>query len=555
MALKRHTHLQLSEVKGLTVTSAKVSPAPPLTGLMWIGLVGAILCQGLLLIVAGRHNRYVLDPDTIAYMRLAWYYATGQFHLAVSGYWGPLFSWLMVPWVGWIEHLVDAARIVMDLSAVLFVLGCVAIFRSLCLPPVALLVGTWLAALTTVFWSMEYIGPDLLMSGLFGLALGQMLHVRWCTSRLTPWLTGGLCGMAYLAKAIALPATVSCCIGVGVLWAFSHRLPWRQVSRSVGLTLLGCALVAGPWIAVLSWKYRTPTFSTNGAIAHAIAGPRDVERYHPFRLMFHRPEAGRIFSWEDPSTMPYHYWSPLENRSYAKHQLHLMYTNVLRQLMVLRGFDVFGIGLFALVSGMLLPGSLRQRLQAEPWRWAVIPVICLAGWYLPVHAVDQRYYFLIYPLILTASMGFVLSLTRSLCRWQRGASYVGLLLVVSSFAFPVLTKLPTALRGLGDPSVIAHALAMKLQAAHVSGPLAGIGTKEGLYMAFFMNQPWYGEEQHPTLERLKAVPAMLYVIPRHADLLAQLDADPTLRNLDALLFASAEEAQHYPWRVYQRLAQ
>ena len=602
MALQHHPHLQLAEVTARPLTSAKVSPVPPLTGLMWVGLVGAILCQVLLLIVAGWHNRYVLDSDTIAYMRLAWYYATGQFHLAVSGYWGPLFSWLMVPWIGWIEHLVDVARIVMDLSAVVFVLGCVTIFRSLCLPPFALLMGTWLAALATVFWSMEYIGPDLLMNGLFGLALGQMLRVRWCTSRLIPWLTGGLCGLAYLAKAVALPATVSCCVGVGVLWAFSHRLPWRQVSRSVGLTLLGCALVAGPWIAVLSWKYRTPTFSTSGAIAHAIAGPRDIERYHPFRLMFHQPEAGRIFSWEDPSGMPYHYWSPLENLSYAKHQLHLMYANALRQLMILRGFDVFGIGLFALVSGvllpgslrqrlqrrpwcwavvvmvclaglvavlrhfdvfgiglfalvsgMLLPGSLRQRLQAEPWRWAVVPVICLAGWYLPVYAVDQRYYFLTYPLILTASMGFVLSLTQSLRRWPRVASYVGLLLVVSSFAPPILTILPAALRGLEEPSVIAHALAMKLQAAHVSGPLAGIGTKEGLYMAFFMNQPWYGEEPHPTLERLKDVPAMLYVVPRHADLLAQLDADPIWRNLDALLFDSAEEAQRYPWQVYQRL--
>jgi hypothetical protein len=403
----------------------------------------------------------------------------------------------MVPWIGRIEHLVDVARIVMALSAVVFVLGCVAIFRSLCLPSVALLVGTWLAALATVFWSMEYIVPDLLMNGLFGLALSQMLRVRWCTSRLTPWLTGGLCGLAYLAKAIALPATVSCCVGVGVLWAFSYRLPWRQISRSVGLTLLGCALVAGPWIAVLSWKYRTPTFSTSGAIAHAIAGPRDIERYHPVRLMFHQPETGRILAWEDPSAMPYHYWSPLENLFYAKHQLHLMYTNALRQLKVLRDFDVFGIGLFVLVSGMLLPGSLRQRLQAEPWRWAVIPVICLAGWYLPVYVGDQRYYFLTHPLILTASVGFVLSLTRSLRRWPRVASYVGLLLVVSSFAPPILTKLPAALRGLEEPSVIAHALAMKLQAARISGPLSGIGTKEGLYMAFFMNQPWYAKNNTP----------------------------------------------------------
>jgi hypothetical protein len=566
--------------------------------------VGAILCQVLLLSVAGRHNRYVLEPDTIAYMRLAWYYATGQFHLAVSGYWGPLFSWLMVPWIGWIEHPVDVARIVMDLSAVVFVLGCVTIFRGLCLPPLALLMGTWLAALATVFWSMEYILPDLLMNGLCGLALGQMLRVRWYTNRLTPWLTGGFCGLAYLAKAIALPVTVSCCIGVGVLQAFSHRLPWCQVSRSVGLTLLGCALVAGPWIGILSWKYGTPTFSTSAAINHAIAGPRDIERYHPGRLMFHQPEAGRILTWEDPSAMPYHYWSPLENLSYAKHQLRLMSMNALRQLVILRDFDIFGIGLFALVSGVLLPGRLRQRLQTKAWRWAVvlmvclaglltvrrgfdvfgigllalvsgvllpgsrrqrlqdepwrraiIPVICLAGWYLPVYAGDQRYYFLTYPLVLTAGMGFVLSLTRRLCRWQRGASYVGLLLVVSSFALPVLTKLPIALRGLEKPSVIAHALAMKLQAAHISGPLAGIGTKEGLYMAFFMNQPWYGEEQYPTMERLKAVPAMLYIIPRQADIRVKLDADPTLRNLDLLLFDSAEEAQRYPWQVYQRLTQ
>jgi hypothetical protein len=103
----------------------------------------------------------------------------------------------------------NAARIAMDLSAVVFVLGCISIFRSLRLPPVALLAGTWLAALATIFWSMELISPDLLVSGLFALALGQMLHVRWCNSRLTPWLTGVLCGLAYLAKAIALPVTVS----------------------------------------------------------------------------------------------------------------------------------------------------------------------------------------------------------------------------------------------------------------------------------------------------------------------------------------------------------
>jgi hypothetical protein len=225
-------------------------------------------------------------------------------------------------------------------------------------------------------------------------------------------------------------------------------------------------------------------------------------------------------------------------------------------LRTLQGFDALGIGLIALVGGVLIPGSLRRHLQAEPWRWAVIPVICLVVWYLPVYARDKRYYFLAYPLVLTAGMGFVLSLTYRLPRWQRVTWCAGLLLVVSSFALPVLTKLPEALRGLEKPSIIAHALAMKLQAAHMRGPLAGVGSEKDLYMAFgiafFMNQPWYGEERHPTLEQLKATQATLYVIPRTAAVLAQLDADSIWRNLDSLLFASAEEAQRYPWRVYQR---
>jgi hypothetical protein len=547
-------------------------PVPPLTGAIRIGVIAAIVCQVLLLVVAGRHNRYPMDPDTIAYIRLAWYYATGQFQLAVSGSWGPLLSWLMVPgirWtqhladgIGWAEHLLNIARIVMNFSAVVFVFGCVAIFRGLCLSPVALLMGTWLAALGTVFWSMEYIGADLLVNGILGLALGQMLRMRWCTSYLTPWLTGMICGVAYLAKAIALPVTVSCSIGVGALWVFSHRLPWRQVSRSVVLTWLGCALVAGPWIAVLSWKYRTLTFSRSVTINHAIVGPPDIERGHPFRRVFHKPEAGRLLAWEDPSTMPYRDWSSVQSFSYARHQLELIYDNYYRVLKILMGFDALSFGLFALVGEVLMPGSLRRRLRAEPWRWAVVPVVGLVGWYLPLHASEQRYYFLAYPLLLAASMGLALSLTHRLRDWRRGVGWIALLLVVSSFALPVLIRLPRALLGLETSGVEAHALAVKLHAAHLTGPLAGVRGREGMYVAFFLNQPWYGDERDPTLERLKSAQAMLYVVPRHSTLhfphhsmlLAQLDADPSFRNLDSWLFAAAEEAQRSPWRVYQRLA-
>ena len=40
-----------------------------------------------------------LNTDAIAYMRIAEYWAAGNFELAVTGYWGPLLSLLMVPFL------------------------------------------------------------------------------------------------------------------------------------------------------------------------------------------------------------------------------------------------------------------------------------------------------------------------------------------------------------------------------------------------------------------------------------------------------------------------
>jgi len=44
--------------------------------------------QFLAVAVAGWINRQALNPDGVAYMRIASYYAAGRMDLAISGYWG-----------------------------------------------------------------------------------------------------------------------------------------------------------------------------------------------------------------------------------------------------------------------------------------------------------------------------------------------------------------------------------------------------------------------------------------------------------------------------------
>ena len=67
--------------------------------------------------VAAARNVDRLNPDAIAYLRIAHYAATGQLDLMISGCWGPLLSWLIAPLLAVGVDSLVAARVVLALSA------------------------------------------------------------------------------------------------------------------------------------------------------------------------------------------------------------------------------------------------------------------------------------------------------------------------------------------------------------------------------------------------------------------------------------------------------
>jgi hypothetical protein len=85
----------------------------------------------------------------------------------------------------------------------------------------------------------------------------------------------------------------------------------------------------------------------------------------------------------------------------------------------------------------------------------------------------------------------------------------------------------------------------------VHGPIAG-GEADGLYVAFFTDQPWYGNELYPTAEKFKASGAKLALVHRDEEaLISELNEDAELINLDSLLFANKAEADKFPLQVYE----
>src|SRR5262249_11124407 len=142
---------------------------------------------------------------------------------------------------------------------------------------------------------------------------------------------------------------------------------------------------------------------------------------HPDHLHFYKPEPGRITTSEDPTNLPYNYWSPFENRAYAVHQAKLIHRNAHTIVQYLKTFDWLGLGLISAIFGYLLGTPWRKSIQDEPWRLSFIPIASVGFIYLPVYAghlytSDVRYYWVAFPFLIAASFGFVLHVSGAISK-------------------------------------------------------------------------------------------------------------------------------------------
>lgn len=490
--------------------------------LLWLGL-GLLAVQVPLLFVAAQKSAHTINPDAVAYLRIAQYYSEGRFDLAVSGYWGPLFSWLSMPFLNISENPVVTARIVTAFSAVLFLLGSLSAVVGLGLKwPQIILVGC-LVALFSVYWSVAVIAPDLLMSGLLLNGFGLSVSAVKTTSRRRLFLSGLSYGLAYLAKAVALPVSLGLILGLTLLRLYVGVIDQITAVRVLRWTGSGLAILASPWIIVLSLHYGKPTFSTSGPIAHAIVGPNSEGHFIDY--MYQSPEPGRITTWEEPSRLPYRHWSPFESRAALLHQFNLIKWNLERVEFNLAGFISGKLAAFAstklgeaaiLIAAFVLffwPGW-RERLKANPWRLSIPAIAILCGVYLPVFASDQRYYLACYPLLLATAFGLSENLAKKL-PYQVAPKAALPVLVFVVLLWRIWPNFATTLtQGKSVPSYIA---AEKIAPLFRGQSFHGIASVQkmslGLYTAFLANIPYYGNrlDAHNTNDVLDSGAELLFV--------------------------------------------
>jgi 4-amino-4-deoxy-L-arabinose transferase-like glycosyltransferase len=439
-----------------------------------------------------------------------------------------------------------AARLIMGICAAAFFVGCNQWWLTLPLEDAWKKAGVWTAALAAIPWSVANLTPDLLLAALMAWVWTALYRARQGPSARWSLAAGALTGLAYLAKAVALPvAAVTACV-----WLLGNSskdgMSRRTAARLLGLFFLGTALVAAPWVTVLSRHYGQFTLTRSAVINHALAGPPDVERYHPTFRTFHAPPPGRLTTWEDPSEMPYVTWAPWQSAAYAVHQAKVILKNLaLIQLMLTTLFLDWPV-----VLGWAWWWRRKRKtldaVEAPPHvGLAAAGLAALMAVYAPHYLLlgDQRYFYPALPLLWVAGAwmaeGFY-GLLPEARRWLHHA-------LPLSFLIPACALLVGWLPPKRTAGRVALALAQELRAANVRGPAAGSalqpGGRAGLMTAWYLGLRWLGDQPGATPEAFLASGAELVFVNRTEPLAEALGRHPAFQEV------SLSHAPNAPWPV------
>lgn len=145
--------------------------------------------------------RYVLDIDAISYIHVAKRYASGEFYTAVNGYWSPLVSWILVPFIQLGFDAVISAKYINGLLGLLSLFTCCSFMNKFTIHVTLKKIIPFILAILLVSYAFYELCADLLQLWLLLLYLNLVFSKNFIEDNYKIILAGILAALCYFAKA------------------------------------------------------------------------------------------------------------------------------------------------------------------------------------------------------------------------------------------------------------------------------------------------------------------------------------------------------------------
>ena len=391
-------------------------------------------------------NYYQFDPisrDLISIMSIGEIYASGNFNYAINGYWGPMFSWMLTPFLIYKstpQFALYSTKILALIIGFFTMVGVRFLSYRFDMGENIRFALLFSFIFIILYFALRFNPVDLLLA----CFLIYYLYFIFNPNYYQQWYSGMICGLlgalAFLTKSFALPFFIIHFILFNRLHYLENLEVKRGVLKNLFMGFVIFFIISGFWSGIISEKYNYLTFGTSDKYNFDENGPVQQQMGSPIWHGFLKPSNEMAVSaWEDPTYLSLLSWSPLDSWINFNYELSVIQNNIMKTLGFLNELTIVSL-LILLSYFILLIRPFNKLISSDIMIiYPLLTIILYIAIYIPIF-VEFRYFFIVYFLLILMG-GYLLQQLFNHQFFTRTMKYALLSLFIISLLFIPATSL------------------------------------------------------------------------------------------------------------------
>ncbi len=378
-------------------------------------IITVLVLYSILAVFSLKYFQYKIGGDEISYINIAHAYVTGQWGNAINGYWSPLFSWLMTPFLLFSSTPIYAVYVSKIISLIIGFFTIISVRRlSRTFEMDRIVERSILISLLPIilYFALILNTPDLLLV----CVLVYYLSIIFDPGYSNNYINGVLCGfvgvVAYLTKSFAFPFFFVHFVLFNLIFYFKGlKVDKRKVLKNLFLGLAVFFIVSGLWVGTISEKYGKLTISTAGEYNQAQIGPAYGVNAIEYGMspiytlgLIKPPNSNAISIWDDLSYIKMKQWSPFNSVKNFEYELRIILENMIYTVNIIESF--MPIAVLILISMILSIFKFKSDVVSKDiLKYLLLTMLIYVGGYCLIIP-EWRYLWFIFVLLMVS--GFLM---------------------------------------------------------------------------------------------------------------------------------------------------
>lgn len=454
------------------------------------------LTAGILCIFLLKYFQYPINSDGISYVSIAQTYAHGRLIDAINGYWSPLISWIMFPFLSLNLSPLNTLFVGEIISFIIGFFTLIGIrqlsYKFEMKEEIRIIILFSMVPLILYFW-LRAISPDLLIVCFLVFYLNIIFSSNYYSNTYNGLFCGIFGSLAYLSKSYALPFFLVHFILFNLLhyWRFKSKKEKMNILKNLFTGITVFFIISGIWIGTISVKYDKITIGTSGEYNQDLMGPES--KGHPvfFQGLIKPSRNNAISAWEDPSYIKTNSWSPLNSWDYFNYQINLIRKNIQDTLDILISFSYLSL-IIILTYFLLFIRSHKKELLKGGVLYPLLTIGLYSAGYFLIW-VEDRYLWIIYILLFLMG-GVLLSKLFEYDFFNKEVRYTVIVFFIWSFLVtPAFSLTHTVENDIDTEGVYDLSQTLKMEYGIQGNIASNDKWQRTLYVSFYLNSKYYGQ--------------------------------------------------------------